>query len=156
MTKYLDQANFQFLLNKKSDFSIVYKHGASTINFVGKGFQPTSFYSLPDEADHLNDCDKWYIDVHSTSKKQDGLLQVFEAGKDEKKEMFCTLVLDEFAFGKLESNLVNNGRDFLEKLIIQISLDKKQIEKLKKGSNMHSLKVVESSIHFKTTNRDDD
>ena len=156
MTKYLDQVNFQFLFKKKSNFSIAYKHGASSINFVGKGFQPTSFYSLPDEADHLNNCDKWYIDIHSTLKKQDGLLQVFEAGTDEKKEMFCTLVLDEFAFGKLESNLVNNGRDFLEKLIIQISLDKKQIEKLKKGSNIYSLRVVDSSIHFNTINQDDD
>jgi hypothetical protein len=71
--------------------------------------------------------------------------------------MFCTLVLDEFAFGRLEANLVNNGRDFLEKLIIQISVDKNQIKKLKKESKgfSHSLKVVESSVHFKT-NRDDD
>jgi len=159
MSKYLDQVNFQFLFNKKSDFSILYKHGASTINFVGTGFQPTSFNSLLDELNHLQDCDKWYIDIHSTKKKQDGLLQVFESdgGLHDKKEMFCTLVLDEFAFGRLEANLVNNGRDFLEKLIIQISVDKSQIKKLKKESKgfSHSLKVVESSVHFKT-NRDDD
>lgn len=156
MTKLLDQVNFQFLFNKKSDFSISYKHSESTINFVGKDFRPTSFYSLPEKADLLNDCHKWYIDIHQVSKKQDGLLQVFEAGTDEKKEMFCTLVLDEFAFGRLEANLTNNGRDFLEKLIIQISLEEKQIEKLKEGSNIHSLKIVESSIHFNTRNRNDD
>ena len=156
MTKVLDQQNFQFLFDKKSDFSIVYKHGGCIINFVGKGFRPTSYYSLPDKADLLNNCHKWYIDIHIKPKNQDGLLQVFEAGTDEKKEMFCTLVLDEFAFGRLEANLTNNGRDFLEKLIIQISLDEKQIEKLKEGSNIHSLKVVQSSIHFNARNRDDD
>lgn len=156
MTKVLDQQNFQFLFDKKSDFSIVYKHGGCTINFVGKAFRPTSYYSLPDKAELINNCHKWYIDIHIMSKKQDGLLQVFEAGTDEKKEMFCTLVLDEFSFGRLEANLTNNGRDFLEKLIIQISLSEKQLEKLKEGSNIHSLKILESSIYFNAANRDND
>ena len=155
MTKYLDEINFRLDCNKKSSFSTTYKYDGSAINITGKDAYPTR-YELPKEVELLQNCKNCHVSIYPSSKKQPGVFQVFEASGDDDKEMFWEFFIDENSFGRLETNLINNGKDFLEKLVIQITVDRKDIAKLKEKGNIHSLKIIEASIHFNTKNQIED
>ena len=155
MTKYLDEVNFILACNKKSSFLTSYKHSGSAISIIGNDAYPTR-YELPKEVELLQGCKKCSVSIFPSSKKQHGLFTVFEKNDYDDKQMFWEFVLDEASFGRLESNLINNGKDFLEKLKIQITVDRKDMAKLKKGSSSHHLKIIEASVHFNSVKTDDD
>jgi len=155
MTKYSDKINFQLKCNKKTSFSVQYKYGGLSISISGKDAYPTR-YELPKEVELLQGSKNCSVSIFPSSKKQDGLLSVFEKDDYDEKQMFWEFVLDEASFEKLESNLINKGKDFLEKLIIQITVDKKDIAKLKKGTSPYSLKILDASVHFNSSKEDVD
>ena len=155
MTKYLDEVNFLLECNKKSSFSTHYKYSGSYISISGNNAYPTR-HELPKEVELLQGSKNCYVSIFPSSKKQDGLLTVFEKSNYDDKQMFWEFVLDEASFGRLESNLINNGKDFLEKLKIYITVDRKDIAKLKKGSSSHHLKIIKASVHFNSVKTDED
>jgi len=155
MTKYLDEVNFLLECNKKSSFSTLYKHNGSSISINGNSAYPTR-YELPKEVELLQGSKNCHVSIFPSSKKQDGLLTVFEKNDYDDKQMFWEFVLDEASFGRLESNLINNGKDFLEKLKIQVTVDRKDIAKLKKGNSSHHLKIIEALVHFNSVKTKDD
>jgi len=161
-----DYINIAFHCDSKTTFISHYRFEKPVIHFSGNDFnQSFCTGDHPDEYMQIAKSKKWMIDIISSNTNKDDYLYICHKMKGDEQwqknsvdELACTFALKETSYNRLETNLINNGVNFLKNIKFEISINKNElIKKTSKDKKTNfTLAVKEPSLLFNSKWEEDD
>ena len=147
----IDDITLLFHCNKKTIFKSSYEFDQPCLTFSGSIYTPSYVPSEtdPDDVKKITGLNKWSIYIVVDAKKESHQITALPKTKDENSSLECSFGLKETSFNRLETNLVNNGMDFVKNIKFQISVSKKGFKKSKDSvTGWTRLDITKASLIF--------
>jgi hypothetical protein len=147
----IDDITILFHCNKKTIFKSSYEFDQPRLTFEGSSYSPSFIPrdTNDDDVKKIAGLEEWLIEVTVDHKKEKHQMTAFPKSADEKSMLTCIIGLKEASFNRLETNLVNNGMDFVKNIKFQISVSKKGFKKSKDSvTGWTHLDITKASLIF--------
>ena len=153
----IDEISILFHCNKKSKFSSSYEFDMHTLGFTGTYFYANFISDTSDEdRKKINEPKKWNITIYESSKKIKDRLIAFPKTEEDGSLLTCEFGLNKDVFNRLETNLVNNGMDFLKNIKFQVRAGIKGFKKSKDNASGWTILDLKQAKVIFASNWDDD